>query len=150
MSHFYSIQDVLSFAIHLEQASQEFYQQLSQTVHDPSVGRFLRSLIEEEKLHEERLQQMYEGAGDVPEPVISPQEIDGYLRAMKVPDSLEYKEAVKLAMDKEKAAQSLYTIIAGTLSDEILKDVFLQLAAQEKNHCQYFEEEYHKICLGEN
>lgn len=150
MSHFYSIQDVLSFAIRLEQASQEFYRQLSHTVHSPSVGRFLRSLIEEEVLHEQRLQQLYEGLGDLPDPVISAQEIDGYLQAMHVPDSLEYKEAVKLAMDKEKAAQSLYTIVAGTMADETLKDVFLQLALQEQIHHQYFEDEYNKICLGEN
>ena len=52
MPDFYTIQDVLSFAIRLEQASQEFYQQLSRKAHNRSVSRFLVSLVTEEQLHD--------------------------------------------------------------------------------------------------
>lgn len=150
MSQFYSIEDVLSFAIQLEQASQEFYQQLTQTVHSPSVKRFLLSLVTEESLHEQRLQQLLKELGDAPKPWIAAEEVDAYVQAMDVSDSLDYKEAVKLAMEKEKAAEMLYRVIAGTMDDETLKDVFWQLAAQEKSHRDYFEDLYHTICISEN
>lgn len=150
MPDFYSIQDVLTFAIHLEQASQEFYRRLSRTVHSPSVSRFLVELVKEEKRHEQRLAQLLDDSGGLPEPRISPDQIDCYIQAIKVSESMSYKEAVKLAMDKEKAAQMLYSVIADVMEDPILLEVFQQLSAQEKIHRQFFENEYQQICLSEN
>jgi len=150
MPDFYSIQDVLTFAIHLEQASQEFYRRLSRTVSSPSVARFLAELVKEEKLHEQRLQQLLTESGGIGQQNISSDQIDCYIQAIKVSDSLDYKEAVKLAMDKEKAAQMLYSVIAGVMEDPILAEVFRQLSAQEKTHRQFFENEYRCICTGEN
>lgn len=150
MPDFYSIQDVLTFAIHLEQASQEFYRRLSRTVHSPSVSRFLVELVKEEKRHEQRLAQLLDESGGLPEPRISPDQIDCYIQAIKVSESMSYKEAVKLAMDKEKAAQMLYSVIADVMEDPILLEVFQQLSAQEKIHRQFFENEYQQICLSEN
>lgn len=150
MPDFYSIQDVLTFAIHLEQASQEFYRRLSRTVDSPSVSRFLAGLVNEEMLHEQRLQQLLTESGGAPEPRISSDQIDGYIQAIKVSESVDYKEAVKLAMDKEKAAQMLYSVIAGVMEDTVLAEVFRQLSAQEKIHRQFFENQYQQICLSEN
>jgi len=150
MPDFYSIQDVLTFAIHLEQASQEFYRRLSRTVHSPSVSRFLTELVKEEQRHEQQLTQLLTGSGGVPESQISSDQVDCYVQAIKVSESMDYKEAVKLAMDKEKAAQMLYSVIAGVMEDPILLDVFQQLSAQEKIHRQFFENEYQQICLSEN
>lgn len=150
MTDFYSIRDTLSFAIRLEQASQDFYHHLSQIIDSPSVARFLQTLINEESIHEHQLRQLLMEVDAISEPLITSKEIDGYVQAMQIPKSLDYKEAVKLAMDKEKAAQSLYTIIAGTTNNDLLKEAFRQLALQEKNHHDYFKKEYQKICLGEN
>lgn len=150
MPDFYSIQDVLTFAIHLEQASQEFYRRLSRTVDSPSVARFLAELVKEEELHEQRLAKLLTEAGGITQQQISSSQVDSYIQAIHVTESLGYKEAVKLAMDKEKAAQMLYSVIAGVMEDPILADVFRQLSAQEKTHRQFFENEYQQICISEN
>ena len=150
MADFYTIQDVLTFAIHLEQASQVFYQRLSYTVHSPSVSRFLEGLVKEEKLHEQRLTQLLTESGGVPDQQISSSEINGYIQAIKVSETMDYKHAVKLAMDKEKAAQMLYSVLAGTIEDPPLVEVFQQLSAEEKKHRQFFETEYRRICTGQN
>jgi rubrerythrin len=150
MPDFYTIQDVMTFAIHLEQASQEFYRRLSRTVDSPSVARFLAELVKEEKRHEQRLTQLLTESGGIAGRQISSEQIDGYIQAIKVSESLDYKEAVKLAMDKEKAAQMLYSVIAGVMEDPILLEVFQQLSAQEKIHKEFFENEYQQICLSEN
>ena len=150
MPDFYSIQDVLTFAIHLEQASQEYYRHLSDTAHSPSVSRFLAAMVEEEKLHEQRLKQLMDDEGVMLTKSISAQDVDGYIHGMQVPESMDYKEAVKLAMDKEKAAQMLYSVIAAVMEDDLLAQLFLQLSAQEYKHWQFFDKIYQQICLSEN
>lgn len=150
MPDFYSIQDVLTFAIHLEQASQEFYRRLSRTVDSPAVSRHLAELIEEEKRHEQQLQKCLAESGSGPEPRISSDQIDGYIEAINVSKSMGYKEAVKLTMDKERAAQMLYSVMAGVTEDETLAELFRQLSEQESVHRQFFENQYQQICLSEN
>jgi len=147
---FYTIQDVLSFAIRLEQASQEFYQQLSRKAHSQSVSQFLVSLVTEEQLHEAQLQKLLDDQGGVLDKSISAEEVSRYVQAMHVPESLDYKEAIKLAMDKEKAAQMLYSVIAGVMDDKALEEMFQLLSNQEKAHRAFFEKEYRRICVGEN
>jgi len=150
MPDFYSIEDVLSFAIHLEQASQEFYQHLSQKARNRSVSQFLVSLVTEEELHEAQLQRLLDEQGVVLDKSISAEQVDHYVQAMNVPDSLDYKGAVRLAMDKEKAAQMLYSVLAGVMDDKTIEEMFLLLSEQEKAHKEFFEKEYRRICVSEN
>ena len=150
MPDFYSIQDVLSFAIRLEQASQEFYRQLSQKAHSSSVIQFLTALVKEEQAHEAQLQKMLTDKGAVLDTSISAEEVDRYVQAMNVSELLDYKEAVKLAMDKERAAQMLYSVLAGVVDDKTLEEMFLLLSAQEGAHKEFFEKEYRRICVSEN
>ena len=150
MPDFYTIQDVLTFAIHLEQASQEFYRRLSQTVHSPSVARFLNDLVKEEKLHEQRLTQLLDDQGGFLQERISPDQVDSYIQSIQVSESLDYKEAVKLALDKESAAQMLYSVVAGVMEDETLAELFRLLSDQEKTHRQFFEDQFQHICINEN
>lgn len=150
MPDFYSIQDVLSFAIRLEQASQAFYRQLSRKAHNPSVAQFLTTLVTEEKLHEVQLQRLLNERGAVLDKSISAEEVSRYVQAMDVSESLDYKEAVKLAMDKEKAAGMLYSVLAAVMDDKTLEEMFLLLSKQEKAHKEFFEKEYRRIRTSEN
>ena len=150
MPEFYTIQDILSFAIRLEQASQEFYQQLSGKVDKEAVSRYLLRLAHEEEIHEAQLRQLLEEQGSQLNRSISADEVKSYVEAMDIPQELNYTAAVKLAMNKEKAAQMLYTVLAGVMEDKSLKDIFLLLSAQEKAHRAFFEKEYRRIHVGEN
>ncbi|MHC5090234.1 MAG: ferritin-like domain-containing protein [Planctomycetota bacterium] len=150
MPDFYSIEDVLSFAIRLEQAAQEFYRLLSQKSHNQPVAQFLRTLVAEEELHESQLRQILDERGDALNHSISAEEVNRYVQAMKVSESLDYTSAVKLAMDKEKAAEMLYSVLAGVIDDATLKEMFLLLSTQEKAHKKFFEKEYRRIRVGKN
>ena len=81
---------------------------------------------------------------------ISAEEVNRYVQAMDVSESLDYTNAVKLAMDKEKAAQMLYSVLAGVMDDKTLEEMFLLLSTQEKAHKEFFEKEYRRIRVGEN
>jgi rubrerythrin len=150
MPDFYTIQDILSFAIRLEQASQEFYQQLSRKAHNPSVSQFLVALVAEEKLHEAQLRRLLNERGAVLNKSISADEVNRYIQAMDVSEALGYKEAVRLAMSKEKAASMLYSVLATVMDDKALEEIFRLLASQEKAHKEFFEKEYRRICVSEN
>jgi len=150
MPDFYSIEDVLSFAIRLEQAAQEFYRLLSQKTHSRSVAQFLMTLVAEEQLHESQIQQIRNERGGVLNHSISAEEVNRYVQAMNVSESMDYTNAVKLAMDKEKAAEMLYSVLAGVMDDKTLKEMFLLLSTQEKAHKKFFEKEYRRIRVGKN
>lgn len=150
MPEFYTIQEVLSFAIRLEQASQEFYRQLSGKVTQEAVSQYLLRLVHEEELHEAQLQLLLDEQGGTLDRSISADEVKGYVEAMDIPQELNYAAAVKLAMNKEKSAQMLYSVLAGIMEDKSLKDIFLLLSAQEKAHRAFFEKEYRRIHIAEN
>ncbi len=150
MPDFYSIEDVLSFAIRLEQAAQEFYRLLSQKSRNQPVAQFLMTLVAEEKLHEAQLRQILDERGAALNHSISAEEVNRYVQAMKVSESLDYTSAVKLAMDKEKAAEMLYSVLAGVMDDTTLKEMFLLLSTHEKAHKKFFEKEYRRIRVGKN
>ena len=150
MPDFYSIEDVLSFAIRLEQAAQEFYRLLSQKSHSQPVAQFLMTLVAEEQLHESQIQQILDERGGVLNHSISAEEVNRYVQAMNVSESMDYTNAVKLAMDKEKAAEMLYSVLAGVMDDNTLKEMFLLLSTQEKAHKKFFEKEYRRIRMSEN
>ena len=63
---------------------------------------------------------------------------------------MDYKEALILAMKKEKAAYRLYLDLASQALSEELTDLFLALAAEEAKHKVRFEIEYDDVVLKEN
>ena len=150
MLEFDSMQDVLDFAIQLEIAAQQFYAELSARATRPAVVEYFTDLIAEEKLHEQKLRELKESEFMISSDKIKEANIAGYIDAMPNKPNMSYKDAVKLAYDKEKAARMLYSILADLSEDVELKQIFTLLAAQEQGHANYFKEEYDMICLSEN
>ena len=68
---------------------------------------------------------------------------------MKLDPNLNYRDALVLAMKKEKAAFKLYSILAECMNDQVLKTTFLALAQEEAKHKLRFELEYDDL-LTEN
>ncbi len=150
MEHFYSIAEIIEFAISLERASQQFYEKLVSFADEPSVREFLLDLIGQEKMHEAALREAVETAEEAIDGRVPQQEVAAYIQAVKLPPALDYKVAVRIARDKEKASRMLYSILAGATESPTLKKVFVFLARQEAEHQAYFEKEYARIHIGQN
>lgn len=150
MFEFQTVHDVLSFAISLEHISQEFYLELVDQVEDESVRSFLRDMAAEEAKHEVQLRELIENGEELKITTVPPEEINAYIETLKVPDDLDYKKAVKIARDKENASRMLYSILAGLMGDQEIKQMLLYLAEQEQKHKEFFEKEYQRICISEN
>lgn len=150
MKEFRTVQDVVKFAITLEQASQNFYRRLAEQTQSPSVRHFLLEMVAEETAHENQLRDMITGGWQILIQEISSDDMDRYIDAMTIPEPLDYKEAVKIARDKEKASRMLYTLLSGVTDHPQLTGIFRKLALQEQAHHDYFEQEYRRICVSEN
>ena len=150
MMNFQMVQDVLEFAIALEQASQKFYARLAEQTDSVAVRHFLGELVREETAHEAQLRDMLSGGWELSSNSISSKEMDRYIDAMSIPEALDYKEAVKIARDKENASRMLYTILSGQVEQPELVAIFNRLALQEQNHHNFFVREYRRICIGQN
>ena len=150
MLKFESFEDVLDFAILQEQAAQEFYKSISTQVKDPSVQEFYRLLVAEETNHEEKLRTLKRYAYAMRKPDLKDLVESGYLDALPIPPDISFKEAIKFALDKERSARQLYTILADLSEREELEQLFRLLASQEMEHIRYFQREYEAIQLAEN
>lgn len=150
MFEFKTVREVINFAVSLERVSQTFYRELAGKVADPAVHQFLLEMSHEEAVHEEQLRSLLEDGGEALSGDVDPGEVQSYVDAMKIPDELDYKKAVKVACDKEKASQMLYLILSNSVEPDYMKRLLLLLAKQEQKHKEFFAKEYDRICLSEN
>lgn len=150
MMNLQTIQDVIEFAVALEQASQKFYTRLADQTTSAAVKHFLLEMIKEEAAHEQQLRQMIAGGDEILTEDISTRDMDRYIDAMNIPEPLDYKGAVKIARDKENASRMLYTLLSGQVQRPALVSLLNRLASQEQNHYDFFVREYRRICLGQN
>lgn len=150
MLEFQTVRDVMNFAISLERVAQDFYHQLAERVTDPAVHHFLLEMVREEAFHEEQLRSLVENNASDLTGNVDQGELRSYIEAMKVPDELDYKKAVKVAYDKEKASEILYLILAKAVTLDHIKQLLEVLARQEKKHKEFFSREYDQIRLSEN
>ena len=127
--------DIIKQAIANEVEARKFDDNAASTLKDPHLKKLFASLAEEEKKHRDILTKIYTGntmdryfsesrdykvAETVDEPELS--------MAMKPAD------AFALAMKKEEAAMKQYTEMAEMCDDDARRQVFLDLAAMERDH----------------
>lgn len=127
--------EIIKQAIANEVEAKKFYEDASDRLTDPYLKKLFASLAEEEKKHRDILTKIY-----------TADTIDRYFtesRDYKVAEtldapalSMEMKpaDAFALAMKKEEAAMKQYTAMARMCDDDGKRQVFLDLAAMERDH----------------
>jgi len=152
MEKFENTDDALDFAIEQEIAAQNFYNDLAAKSAIPEMKRVFESFVFEEKGHQAKLQAI---EGDRSFTATQPTAVQDlkladYLVEVEPTPEMEYKDALVLAMKKEKAAYRLYIDLAGIADSTEMKDTFLFLANEEAKHKLRFEVEYDDIILQED
>jgi len=127
--------EIIKQAIASEVEAKKFYENAANTLKDPYLKKLFASLAEEEKRHRDILSQIY-----------TSNTIDRYFtetRDYKVAETMDEPElsmdmkpadAFALAMKKEEAAMKQYTEMANMCDDADKRQVFLDLAAMERDH----------------
>jgi rubrerythrin len=151
MKEWDSIDDILDFAIGEEQAAADFYTELGGKMDRPWMRQVFEEFAEEEMGHKAKLIAIKEGKTmELRTEPVTDLKIGDYLIEVEPSPDMDYQDALIIAMKKEKAAFKLYTDLAASTDDSIVRAVFLSLAQEEAKHKLRFEIEYDDYVLTEN
>ncbi len=150
METFESADALLDFAIAREEEAVEFYTKLAEKAQGAARKAF-EDFAREEMGHKQKLLAVKAGRQLAP--------VEGKITDLKIADyvvddgpegELDYRQALLLAMKKEKAAFKLYMALSEAAEDEALKSLLVALAQEEAKHKLRFEIEYDENVLSEN
>jgi rubrerythrin len=145
------VNEILDFAIVREQEAHDFYADLANKAKHPGMKDIFSQFAKEELGHKKKLEGVKAGKSlsSVQQKVMD-LKIADYLVDVEPGESMNYQQALILAMKREKAAFRLYTDLAALVDDGNLKLTFMGLAQEEAKHKLRFEVEYDDEILREN
>lgn len=149
--NFKSVNEILDFAIGKELASAAFYNGLAAKMDRPWMKQAFEDFAREEMGHKAKLLQIREGQALEPsrEKILDLKIADYTVAGEPSPD-MNYGGALVLAMKMEKAAFRLYTDMAYSTTDPVIRQALLALAEEEARHKLRFELEYDQFVQPEN
>jgi rubrerythrin len=131
---------ILKNAIQSEIAAQKFYQDVADTMKDAFLKDLFLNFVREEKKHQEILEGFQ---SSIPEKLPFDEQRDYHVAetqpAPVVSSEMTPTDAFALAMKKEEEAMKHYTQLADGCNDPRQKEIFLELAAMERDHKQKME-----------
>ena len=150
MGEYGSIDEVLEFAIDREIEANQLYMDLAKRATNAAMRRVFEDFAKEELGHKAKLEAMKKGKAVALSPVAPDLKIADYVVGVEQTPNMDYKDALILAMQKEKASFHLYTDLAEIVENEAQRKMFLSLAQEEAGHKLRFEIEYDDAVLKEN
>ena len=150
MDKFESVDDILEFAIAGEVAANQFYMELAGKMENPEMAKVFEDFAKEELGHKAKLEAIKQDKTLEPMEKIIDLKLADYLVGTEPKPDMDYRDALVLAMKKEKAAYRLYLDLAAVAEAEELTNIFLYIAQEEAKHKLRFEIEYDEVVLKEN
>ncbi len=143
--------EVIDFAIAREKEAVKFYHDLQGIVHFKARQEMLRELEDMEKGHVKTLEGIRKGSTKITEsPKVQDMKISDYLVEAQPAADMSYQDIIITAMKREQAAVQLYTDLANRSADATVKQLFLNLTAEEAKHKLKFEKIYNDEILKDN
>ncbi len=137
MGEFRSIDEIIDFAIKIEEEEYNFYKEWSVKV-KPELKPLFEKLAQEEVKHKEKLIEVKSGElrqfVESGSKEVLDMKISDYLVDVEVKSDMSYQDALILAMKREKMAFKLYEDFANKSTDESIKNFFIALAQEEARH----------------
>lgn len=150
MKKFNSSDEIIDFAIRLEQDAVDFYKDLAKNSLAPGMKQVFEQFAREELAHKSRLMEVREKElYEMESEVIENMQVSDYLVSIRPAHGMNYDDALVLAIKLEQAAFRLYMDLADKAPEEEMKQLFLSLALEESRHKLRFELEYGKSKSGE-
>jgi len=147
---FKSIPEILRFAIGKEKASRQFYNDVAVRVKNPITQSVFEAIGLEEQKHVEALELELMKLGITVAVDAEPDEDEKrWFKTVEMDadaENMDYREAMLIAIQKEKAAYKLYMEVLDMVQEPEFRDIFRQLAEEEMRHIVQFEREYQAMC----
>ena len=109
------------------------------------MHKVFEDFAKEELGHKAKLEAMKKSKAVTLATVVPNLKIADYVVCAEPTPNVDYKDALILAMQKEKASFHLYTDLAEVVENENQKNLFLSLAQEEARHKLRFEIEYDNV-----
>jgi rubrerythrin len=150
MKKFTSTDQIIHFAIQLEQDAVNFYKDLAKNSPAPDMKQVFEQFAREEMAHKARLMEIREKElYEIDAEMIEDMQVSDYLVSIRPALGMSYNDALVLGIKMEQAAFRLYMDLAEKTPDEEMKQLFLSLALEESRHKLRFELDYSKNKSGE-
>lgn len=151
MNAFRSADEILDFAIEREEEAFVFYTDLSNSVKSTHMRQLFSDFAHEELGHKAKLIAVKRSQALSPsqKKIMDLKIVDYMMNAKPQPD-MKYRDALQLAMQREKASFKLYHDLAHATEDDALRSLFMFLAQEEAKHKLHFEIEYDENVLIED
>lgn len=145
-----NIKDLLIEAMNSEIKAKEFYNNASEKAQSQAGKKFFKELANFEQNHYDKVKKIIESIdkgieiesqdsqSDIP---IKKSEVEGEFE----PNKDEIVDVINLAIEAEKNAQERYRKIANITTDDNIKDIFDNLANEERNHQRILENQFYHI-----
>lgn len=142
---FKSLRQILQFAIAKEESSVRFYKSLSLRVKNTDTAAVFEAIARQEQRHIEAVKlELFKLGYTFAEPTAGSdsQSPEGAVAAADETDSeLTYLDALRLGLQKERAAFRLYAELLALAEEEESRKMFADLAEEEMRHILQFERE---------
>ena len=146
-----STEEILEYAISLEQRSVILYTDLAATAGNSALRKVFLEYAEEEMGHRKKLEDVLEGERQLDATAqVADMKISDYAVSVELSESPSYQDILLFAMQQEKQAFRLYTDLSERVSEPEYKTLFLALAREEAKHRLRFEIEYDEHVLTDN
>jgi rubrerythrin len=136
-------EQALDLAIGEEQAAADFYETMAEQISPSRIREIFKGFAKEERAHKAKLE-FIKSTGEINSVAGQPIGLKraDYLVDLQPPAGLKERDALILAMKKEKAAFKLYNALSADAPNNALRTAFSALAQEEANHRLRFEIEY--------
>jgi rubrerythrin len=151
MSEFNSVEEILDYAIEMEQRAIDLYTRLAEQTKTDHTRKVFLGFAGEERGHKSKLEAVKAGKTVVSRgSAVQDLRIADYTSDIELSEKPTYEEILVFAMKLEKQAFRMYTDLAERTDSDDLRDLFLALAQEEAKHKLRFEVEYDEHVLTEN
>lgn len=146
---FKSLRDILSFAMAKEQSSVQFYKRLADRVQKQEATAVFENLANQEEEHIEAIKlEMLKLGYTVPEASSSDDVAEVSLEMDEQAEEMGYFDALRLAIQKERAAFKLYAQLLAMAEEPDAQKMFIELAEEEMRHVLQLEREISAMSYG--
>ncbi|GEM_PF-36475 len=150
---FKNIDEILDFAIKVEEDSYSFYKFWEEKVERPHMKKVFASFANEELKHKKKIQEIKEGKKlkltETGERRIPDLKIGDYLVDVRPSKAMDFQDALIVAMKREKAAFEFYEALEEMAESPEMKEIFRFLAEEEAKHKLKLESIYDEYIYTE-
>lgn len=132
-----------------ELESEKEYLKLADKVKDKKIQKMFKKIAKEERKHHDRIAKQFLDSLYHMEDWLKPEKLDlpefkEAPNADDVPENVEYKKALELALKGEQTAYAIYTAAAEKTEHKATKKMLENIAKEEKDHYEFILSEFKK------